>query len=145
MVTPKDSTVSTTQPSAFIKRALTLMCPPILALGIIVYFVSLSFFHTGAARNDTYRAFRNGSLSVGPPSVLINDTSPNGDRLTAHLRSTPNHGGLIFFNENGSFLYVPDTNFVGEDSFVYEAINGTFSDTATVTITITPKPIALAH
>ena len=115
---------------------------PILSFALFAFFLSSPSFpvgHVGAAHDDTYRAFLNGALSVGPPGVLVNDRSRYGDRLIANLLIATNHG-LITLNENGSFLYVPDTNFVGEDTFVYEAIDGSFADAATVKITITPKP-----
>lgn len=146
MATPKNSTDSTTQPSAFIKRTLTtLRRPPVLSFGLFAFFLSLPFFpigHFGAAHDDAYRAFRNGSLEVGAPGVLVNDIDPDGERLTANLLSAPNNGELTL-SENGGFLYVPEVNFVGEDNFVYEAIDGGFFDAATVTITITPKPATL--
>lgn len=48
----------------------------------------------------------------------------------------PSHGGLSL-NSNGSFNYIPDTNFVGTDSFTYTASDGTFaSSVATVNLTV---------
>jgi hypothetical protein len=42
-------------------------------------------------------------------------------------------------NSNGGFRYIPDNNYVGSDSFTYQANDGTDnSNTATVHITITP-------
>ena len=40
-------------------------------------------------------------------------------------------------NSNGTFTYDPDTDFVGIDTFVYNATDGIENATATVTITVT--------
>ena len=71
-------------------------------------------------------------------SVLANDTDPENDPLTASLLTGPDHGSLTL-NSNGSFVYQPDTDFVGEDTFIYEVSDGSETDMATVTITVT-KP-----
>src|SRR6185369_7297350 len=61
----------------------------------------------------------------------------DGDTLTAVLVSQPTHGTLTL-NGNGSFSYVPATNYHGPDSFTYKANDGQAdSGIATVTITIT--------
>jgi VCBS repeat-containing protein len=68
--------------------------------------------------------------------VLQNDTDPEHDALTAALVSGPSHGSLTL-NPDGSFVYTPAQNFVGNDVFTYSATD-TFgnSDTATVTIQV---------
>jgi uncharacterized repeat protein (TIGR01451 family) len=74
-------------------------------------------------------------------NVSVNDSSPSGslfDDLTL-----PVHGTLIF-NSDGMFTYVPDTDFVGMDTFTYIVClpppNNMVCDTATVIITIDPDP-----
>ncbi|MHA1926905.1 MAG: Ig-like domain-containing protein, partial [Candidatus Thorarchaeota archaeon] len=66
--------------------------------------------------------------------VLANDFDIDGDALAAGLVSAPSHGTLTL-NPDGSFSYIPDVNWFGMDSFVYEVSDGILSDTATVTIT----------
>ncbi len=76
--------------------------------------------------------------------VLSNDTVEAG--ATAVLVSGPAHGSLIF-PEDGVFLYTPEENFFGEDTFTYHAVDGTgTSSPATVTINVTPQndpPVAV--
>jgi VCBS repeat-containing protein len=67
--------------------------------------------------------------------VLVNDFDSDGDPLTLQLVSGTSHGSLVL-NADGSFTYTPDANWYGVDSFVYEISDGTFTDTATVTITV---------
>ena len=70
--------------------------------------------------------------------VLVNDSDPEGDALTAELVAGPLHGELSF-NANGTFEYAPDANFNGVDTFTYKASDGTaYSNVATVTITVNP-------
>jgi hypothetical protein len=89
------------------------------------------------ANNDSYDVFENNTLNVSSNGVLSNDISTLGGSLTANLVSSPQHGQLTEFNADGTFVYTPDTNYYGEDSFMYEAVAaGLGSATATVTITV---------
>lgn len=70
--------------------------------------------------------------------VLSNDTDPNSVALT--ISDAPNRstqGGIVRVAADGlSIIYEPPINFTGEDTFDYTASNGTFTDTATATITV---------
>jgi hypothetical protein len=85
----------------------------------------------------SYYVLDNGALSVPASGVLANDVSANGKALTAVLASGPAHGNLIL-NADGSFTYKPVANFVGTDSFTYQAkgSDGTLSVAAPVTIQV---------
>ena len=90
------------------------------------------------------RRAANRTLTVAAPGVLSNDTDANGDSLTAVLTGIPVNGALSL-STNGGFIYTPNTNFVGTDSFTYRANDGMVnSGTATVTITVTTNhpPVA---
>jgi VCBS repeat-containing protein len=50
-------------------------------------------------------------------SVLANDQDPNGQPLTAVLEQGPSHGTLSL-NADGSFVYRPDADYNGSDSFI---------------------------
>ena len=92
------------------------------------------------AANDAYSADFNTPLSVAAPGVLTNDVDPAGRSLTAFLQSGASSGSVTF-NTDGSFTYTPSNGFSGSDSFTYRAYNGVvYSNTATVTITITVGP-----
>jgi VCBS repeat-containing protein len=70
-------------------------------------------------------------------SVLLNDLDIDGPALVAALVAGPAHGQLVL-NGDGGFLYVPDADFNGQDSFTYRAGDGSLqSATASVTITVT--------
>jgi hypothetical protein len=90
------------------------------------------------AGDDAYTTGANAALNVTTPGVLANDTDTNGDRLTAGSASTPANGSVVV-NPDGSFTYTPTGGFSGTDTFTYvttDDVGG--SDTATVTITVTP-------
>jgi hypothetical protein len=83
-------------------------------------------------------------------SVLANDTDEDSSpkSLKAVLVAGPMHGTLVF-NADGTFTYTPAPDFVGTDSFTYQANNGVWSfdssvpmsansNTATVTIEVHP-------
>jgi VCBS repeat-containing protein len=88
-------------------------------------------------------------------NVLANDTDPdntdgipgNEDTLTSVLDAGPDHGTLLL-NTDGSFVYVPDADFFGSDTFSYHVVNGdgTSGEAATVTISVggtNDSPVAL--
>jgi hypothetical protein len=91
--------------------------------------------------NDSYTTNLNTTLNVAAPGMLANDTDSNGNPLTSILVASPAHG-VLTFNANGSFAYVPDANYSGPDSFTYKANDSAAdSDVTTVSLTVT-APIA---
>jgi hypothetical protein len=80
--------------------------------------------------------------------VLANDIDVDGDVLTAVLVA-PTTNGSLTLNPDGSFSYMPNGGFSGQDIFTYRATDGVFeSNLATVTITVqetASDPQALAH
>ncbi|MEO3761589.1 Ig-like domain-containing protein, partial [Mycobacterium sp. B14F4] len=97
------------------------------------------------ASPDSYTTAEDTALTVSIPNgVTGNDTDADDDALTSTVIEPPEHGTLNF-NSDGTFTYTPNANFNGDDTFTYHATDGTLSDTATVTITVTPvndAPIA---
>ena len=90
---------------------------------------------------DAYSTMKNEELEVAAPGVLENDTDADGDDLTAVLGETVQHGILVL-NADGSFTYTPEEDFVGEDSFTYQAFDGNdHSELVTVTITVVAPPV----
>ncbi len=90
------------------------------------------------ANNNTFNVAPASTLNVTLPGVLANDTDVDGDPLTATLVTTPIGAASFTLNPNGSFTYVPQVGFSGNDSFTYRASDGiTVSNTATVTLSVT--------
>ncbi|MBN2506561.1 MAG: tandem-95 repeat protein [Verrucomicrobia bacterium] len=84
---------------------------------------------------DSYSVDEDAILTVAAPGVLRNDTDPDGDVLTAVLVMESDHG-TVSLNPNGSFSYLPNWNFHGTDSFLYQAHDGT-ATSAPVAVTLT--------
>src|SRR4029078_13692445 len=70
------------------------------------------------ANDDAFTLTEDTTLTISAPGVLGNDVDPDGDRLTAILMTPPAHGNLTL-DLAGSFVYLPNTNFNGSDSFSY--------------------------
>jgi large repetitive protein len=65
-------------------------------------------------------------------------TDVDSPTLTYSLVSGPASGSVVV-NPDGTFSYTPNANFNGTDSFTFQASDGALaSNTATVTITVTP-------
>ncbi|OYT86707.1 MAG: hypothetical protein CFE46_14695 [Burkholderiales bacterium PBB6] len=87
------------------------------------------------AGNDTLTVAEGRNASS---SVMINDSDPDGDTLSVDTTPVtgPAHGTLVL-NADGSYVYTPDANFAGSDSFSYrlrDADGGT--SVATVNINV---------
>jgi len=99
------------------------------------------------ATNDYGTVLEDGVLNG--LSVLANDNDPEGDLMTISLSPVngPFHGTLTI-NLNGTYVYKPNPNYYGSDTFAYEVCdNGVPSQcsTAIVFLTITfinDRPVA---
>ena len=102
------------------------------------------------ANDDEYETMVDVTLEISAPGVLTNDEllDPN-ETVTLEVLVQPASGTLTL-NDDGSFTYVPNAGFFGVDTFVYQLnstlptmLQGEFSDTAIVTINVTPRQIFL--
>jgi len=90
---------------------------------------------TGSWNDDGYNK---GTISYDPDNNITLVTGTDTSPLTVDLVTDVSHGTLVELNADGTFTYAPDTDYTGEDSFVYRVYDGTeYSATATVTITVT--------
>ena len=88
------------------------------------------------AADDAYDVEENTALTVDATSgVLANDTDVDEDSLTVSLVSGPTYG-TVTLNSDGSFTYTPNTDYTGEDSFVYEVTDTEETAQAEVTLQV---------
>ena len=105
--------------------------------------VTITVFSTPVANPDSYTTSPGQQLNVSAVNgVLVNDTNPDGNPLSAQLMNGTRNGNLQF-NNDGSFSYTPNDGFAGTDSFMYCAVNGpAVSAPVTVTINVYTTPVA---
>ncbi|MHA6316122.1 Ig-like domain-containing protein, partial [Altererythrobacter sp. CAU 1778] len=85
------------------------------------------------AVNDTATTAEDTAIDI---DVLANDTDPDGDTLVVTSATAAN--GTVTINPDGTINYVPDANFSGTDTIVYEMSDGNGGvSTASVTVTVT--------
>ncbi len=102
------------------------------------------------AQNDDYTIDEDTTLVIDTVNlgILANDSDPNGltFELVANLLSQPQHGQLNLALD-GTFTYIPNSNFFGVDQFQYQIKNSAeLYSQASVTITVQSTadiPIAL--
>ncbi|SFB14352.1 Calx-beta domain-containing protein [Poseidonocella pacifica] len=86
------------------------------------------------AMDDVY------DINEDDPTYLYfmeNDTDPDEDELEATIDAEPSNGSLVFDGEG--WIYTPDANFFGSDSFTYDISDGNGGESgATVTINVAP-------
>jgi gliding motility-associated-like protein len=98
------------------------------------------------AQDDFSKALANQNTLLLP---LINDSDPNGKIVPSTLTiiTPPIHGTLIINGETGSVIYLPDEDYLGEDSFVYSICDdgnycGVMCDTALFNILVVAENLA---
>ncbi|MBA4192437.1 MAG: hypothetical protein C0467_31095, partial [Planctomycetaceae bacterium] len=90
----------------------------------------------------TFEVNRGSILSVTDPNqgVLAPPArDAEHDSVTATLVTGPTHGTLVF-KPDGSFLYTPNTGYVGSDTFTFTVSDGLASVTVTDTINVVEVP-----
>jgi len=76
--------------------------------------------------------------------VLANDSDLDGDTISIQSFTQPT-SGTVTQNPDGTLKYTPDDDFNGTDSFTYTITDGNGgTDTATVTLAVTPDEVAVA-
>ena len=78
------------------------------------------------------------TYSGGPPAGAVSCSDPDaGDTFTVAPLSGPSNGVLALYSD-GSFTYLPNSGFVGTDSFTFQATDShnEVSNVATATITV---------
>ena len=92
------------------------------------------------ASPDSYSIQMQNTLNEPAPGVLSNDIEPDGELMTAMIVEDTRFGSLTL-NQNGGFVYTPDSDFIGIDSFRYNASDLTESgNTVEVTIQVNTTP-----
>jgi len=136
---PPFSTATTVEGSAVtIKRLSPTECELTLPLAWTdIILLPLETTPAPFAGDDSYATPQSTPLTVAAPGVLGNDTG-NGGALAAAKVTDPAHGALTL-QADGGFTYMPETDYVGADSFTYKAHAGTLdSNIATVSLTVNP-------
>jgi|GEM_PF-2455227 len=91
---------------------------------------------TPQAADDSRVAYEDHLLTVCTPGVLSNDADAGGGQLEAVKVADPAHG-QVTLNPDGSFVYSPEADWWGRDTFTYKASDGQAdSNTATVTVLV---------
>ena len=94
-----------------------------------------------SAANDTYSTAEDTPLVVPAPGVRQNDTdadtAPGSLTVTSNTAFAPAALGSVTVSPNGSFTFTPAANQTGPGSFTYTLSDGSNTDTATVSITVT--------
>jgi hypothetical protein len=95
-----------------------------------------------AANDDAATTAEDTAVNV---PVLANDSGGVGTLTVTGFTQGAN-GGTVASGPSGTLTYTPPANFSGTDTFTYTASDGSSSDGATVTVTVTPvndAPVAV--
>ncbi len=77
-------------------------------------------------------------------NLIVNDFDPDGDSITIDRTPVSNvNNGSLVINADGTYVYTPNADFIGEDSFVYKICDSAsptpMCDTAVVNIQVLPN------
>jgi uncharacterized protein YjdB len=87
------------------------------------------------AVNDSASTKAGRSVTI---KVLLNDSDPDGDKLTVTGIPTPPANGSVVINANNTITYTPRSGFKGTDSFQYQISDGR-GGMAIATVTVNVK------
>jgi uncharacterized repeat protein (TIGR01451 family) len=88
--------------------------------------------HPPDAKDDTATTEQDTPVDI---DVLANDSDPDGDALTIAAAGTPTSGTATI--SGTQVAYTPTAAFTGTATFSYTVSDGTLTDSATVTVTVT--------
>ncbi len=93
--------------------------------------------HVPVANNDEATVIQNTPNDI---NILANDSGLEDGFGSLTIHNQPQNG-VVTINDNRSVTYTPDSDYIGDDSFVYmlEDVDGDY-DLATVTIKVIEKP-----
>eukprot|EP00578_Thalassiosira_sp_NH16_P002058 CAMPEP_0181132968 /NCGR_PEP_ID=MMETSP1071-20121207/31281_1 /TAXON_ID=35127 /ORGANISM="Thalassiosira sp., Strain NH16" /LENGTH=583 /DNA_ID=CAMNT_0023219343 /DNA_START=198 /DNA_END=1946 /DNA_ORIENTATION=- len=90
------------------------------------------------ANDDEATTLANTNVNI---PVLDNDTDPEGDPLTIESITTQPENGVAGIRPDGTVIYKPDPDFVGEDAFTYRVCDSNDEcDEATIVVQVEPPP-----
>jgi uncharacterized protein YdeI (BOF family) len=89
------------------------------------------------AANDAFTVTAGSAGNV--LTILANDSDPDNDPLTLTQVSAASHG--VVARIGNSAVYTPAAGYTGADAFTYTVNDGKTVATATVILTVTPKPV----
>ncbi|HEY8360455.1 MAG TPA: tandem-95 repeat protein, partial [Ramlibacter sp.] len=96
--------------------------------------ISLTVTAVADIANDTVTVAEDGTVTT---SVRANDTFEGTPTLTAVTQGA--HGTVTIVDAaTGTVLYTPNPNYNGPDSYTYTVTSGGVTETATVTVNVTP-------
>nr|WP_298994474.1 Ig-like domain-containing protein [uncultured Polaribacter sp.] len=126
----------------------------ILFLLLLVFQSTFAQQNAPVASNDSNSTFVNTTLNENAPGVLSNDTDVDGDPLivtqfivngitfNAGDTATITQGTISIFSD-GSYIFTPNTNFVGNvDLINYTISDGALTSSADLTLSVNHPPTA---
>ncbi|WP_293069379.1 tandem-95 repeat protein, partial [Okeania sp. SIO2B3] len=91
------------------------------------------------AGDDVFETNEDTAITIQRSELLVNDSEPDGEQITITGFAADNINNGTLEETTDSFIYTPNENFSGEESFTYTiADTQGFTDTATVNINVTP-------
>ena len=90
------------------------------------------------AGNDTATVAEGGTVSTASSTLLANDSDPNDDTLTITAVSDAASGSVVLSEDGEMVTYTHNGLETTEGGFTYTVSDGSFTDTATVVIAVTP-------
>ena len=121
------------------RNEVTVTCQDIAGAKIVFVADAVQPNAKTQANDDYYTIVQGEVLAVDADSgVLSNDTDMDEDQRLEAILVEYVSNGVLTLDSDGSFIYQPDPDFVGEDVFTYKANDGIAdSNVAQVMITVT--------
>lgn len=104
------------------------------------YTPTVALAPTLSLNRETYKGL--------PTAGTVSGYDPEGDEIIYEIVRYASHGRVVLADRHtGAYVYTPDAGFTGKDSFDYVVYDryGNYSTSATVSITVTARPVSVAY
>ncbi len=94
---------------------------------------------TPTASNDSFTTTTNNSITFALSDLLANDSDVDGDSLSLDTLNQPENG-VLTDNQDGTYTYQPNVDYVGTDTFAYLITDGVETAQAEISIAVSDVP-----
>lgn len=109
--------------------------------GLVKVYISPESTDTIVAHDDSIKTEEDTPKTVKVAELFANDVDKDQNGIAITSLTAPEHGKVSLSDDKSFFIYTPNHNYNGEDSFTYNIASANGSDTSAGVVNITVAPV----
>ncbi len=109
--------------------------------GLVKVYISPESTDTIVAHDDSIKTDEDTPKTVNVAELFANDVDKDHNGIAITSLTVPEHGKVSLSDDKSFFIYSPNHNYNGEDSFTYNIASANGSDTSAGVVNITVAPV----